>query len=146
MVISLVSPCTNGCSKGDPTSCSDHHLTGLLIVARLVPIFSFDIVSYGAGMTKMSLKAFALATFLGMMPPTFALTYFGSAVVTVQWPLILAGGLLVGIFLFLPKWIMNHRTSWWVRVIQGKPMVVALPTDETKRNEHCGWCGKPGEK
>ena len=126
--------------------CSDHHLTGLMIVARLVPIFSFDIVSYGAGLTKMSLKAFAFATFLGMMPPTFALTYFGSAVVTVQWPFILAGGLLVGIFLFLPKWIMNHQTSWWVRVIQGKPMVVASPTDERINHDHCKWCGKPAEK
>ena len=88
--------------------CSDHHLMGLMIVARLVPVFSFDIVSYGAGLTKMSLKAFALATFVGMAPPTFALTYLGSAVMTVQWPLMLAGGLLVVLFLLLPKLIMNH--------------------------------------
>ncbi len=121
--------------------CSDHHLLGLMIVARLVPLFSFDIVSYGAGLTRMSLKAFAVATFLGMMPPTFALTYLGSAVVTVQWPLILAGGLLVIVFLLLPKWIMSHRTSWWVRVIQGKPMVSVLPRDEPMSSEQCEWCG-----
>jgi len=125
--------------------CSDHHLLGVLVVARLVPIFSFDIVSYGAGLTKMSLKAFAFATFVGMMPPTFALTYLGSAVVSVQWPFILAGGLLVVIFLFLPKWIMNHRTSWWVRVLQGKPMVVGLSAAETMNKNQCGWCGKPAE-
>ena len=125
--------------------CSDHHLVGLMVVARLVPIFSFDIVSYGAGLTKMSLKAFALATFVGMIPPTFALTYLGSAVVTVQWPLILAGGLLVLSFLFLPKWIMKHRDSWWVRVLQGKPMVPALPSKEQLNDAQCGWCGKPAE-
>lgn len=123
--------------------CSDHHLLGLMVVARLVPIFSFDIVSYGAGLTKMSLKAFALATFVGMTPPTFALTYLGSAVVTVQWPFILAGGLLVVLFLFLPKWIMEHRMSWWVRVIQGKPVVAPSPTDEQMNDGQCGWCGKP---
>ncbi len=123
--------------------CTDHHLLGLMVVARLVPIFSFDIVSYGAGLTKMSLKAFALATFVGMTPPTFALTYLGSAVVTVQWPFILAGGLLVVIFLFLPKWIMNHRTSWWVRVLQGKPMIAGSPTLEAMDDDQCGWCGKP---
>ncbi len=122
--------------------CSDHHLIGLMIVARLVPVFSFDIVSYGAGLTKMSLKAFALATFVGMAPPTFALTYLGSAVMTVQWPLILAGGLLVVVFLLLPKWIMNHQSSWWVRVIQGKPMVSELPSDVQTRNDQCEWCGK----
>ena len=74
-----------------------------MVVARLLPIFSFDIVSYGAGLTKMCLRAFALATFVGMVPPTFALTYLGRAVVTVQWPFILAGGLLVVVYLFLPK-------------------------------------------
>jgi hypothetical protein len=37
-------------------------------------------VSYGAGLTNMSLKAFVLATFLGMIPPTFAFTYLGNAV------------------------------------------------------------------
>jgi uncharacterized membrane protein YdjX (TVP38/TMEM64 family) len=123
--------------------CSDHHFLGLMIVARLVPIFSFDIVSYGAGLTKMSLKAFAFATLLGMIPPTFALTYLGSAVVTVQWPFILSGVLLVVIFLFLPQWIMKHRMSWWVRVIQGKPILATLPASEHMNDDQCRWCGKP---
>jgi uncharacterized membrane protein YdjX (TVP38/TMEM64 family) len=123
--------------------CSDHHLLGLMIVARLVPIFSFDIVSYGAGLTKMSLKAFAFATLLGMIPPTFALTYLGSAVVTVQWPFILSGVLLVVIFLFLPQWIMKHRMSWWVRVIQGKPMLATLPASAHMNDDQCRWCGNP---
>ena len=126
--------------------CSDHHLVGLMIVARLVPLFSFDIVSYGAGLTNMSLKAFAVGTFLGMIPPTFALTYLGSAVVSVQWPLILSGVLLVAVFLLLPIWMMNHRTSWWVRVLQGKPMVAAVPTGEHRGCDQCGWCGKTEEK
>jgi hypothetical protein len=112
---------------------------------EVIAIFSFDMVSYGAGLTKMSLKAFAFATFVGMVPPTFGLTYLGSAVVTVQWPFILAGGLLVVVFLFLPKWIMKNRTSWWVRVIQGEPMMAALPADAQMNEEHCGWCGKPVE-
>ena len=123
--------------------CSDHHLLGLMVVARLVPIFSFDIVSYGAGLTKMSLKAFAFATIVGMTPPTFALTYLGAAVVTVQWPFIFSGGLLVVLFLFLPKWIMKHRMSWWVRVIQGKLIVATSTPDEEMTDEQCAWCGKP---
>ena len=117
-----------------------------MLVARLVPVFSFDIVSYGAGLTKMSLKAFALATLVGMAPPTFAFTYLGSAVVTVQWPFILTGGLLVVMFLLLPKLMVKHRHSWWVRMLQGKPMVpVATPADDQMKDGQCGWCGKPGE-
>ncbi len=125
--------------------CSDHHLMGLMIVARLLPVFSFDIVSYGAGLTKMSLKAFALATFVGMAPPTFALTYLGSAAMSVQWPFMLAGGLLVICFLLLPKWIMNHRSSWWVRMIQGESMVKELPIDDQHPKDQCQWCGKSVE-
>ncbi len=125
--------------------CSDHHLLGFMIVARLVPIFSFDIVSYGAGLTNMSLKAFALATLLGMIPPTFALTYLGSAVVTVQWPLILAGVLLVAVFLLLPKWIMNHKSSLWVKMVLGKPLVTETSIDKPPNANQCGWCSKPVE-
>ncbi len=122
--------------------CSDHHLFGLMVLARFVPVFSFDIVSYGAGLTNISLKSFAMATFLGMVPPTFAFTYLGSAVVSVQWPMILAGVLLVAIFLFLPKWIMSHRSSWWVGMLLGKPPEMAAQIDVQPKPNHCSWCGQ----
>lgn len=99
--------------------CSDHKLMVLVFVARLLPIFSFDIVSYGAGLTNMSLKVFAIATLLGMILPTFALTYFGSSVVTTQWPLILLGALMVGLLVFLPKLLVKYRSSWWAELFMG---------------------------
>ena len=37
--------------------CSDHHLIGVVFFARLLPLFSFDLVSYGAGLSNMSLKS-----------------------------------------------------------------------------------------
>jgi uncharacterized membrane protein YdjX (TVP38/TMEM64 family) len=48
--------------------CSDKLFTKVIFLSRLVPVISFDIVSYGAGLTKISVKRFALATFLGMLP------------------------------------------------------------------------------
>lgn len=123
--------------------CSDRHLAGLVFFSRLFPVFSFDLVSYGAGLTNMSLKAFALTTLLGMIPPTFALTYFGSTVFTVEWPLILSGIGLVMIFLFLPAWIMKNRSTWWVRLIQGeRPR--AQPDRRPSSSpglQPCSWCG-----
>lgn len=125
--------------------CSDHHLMGLIFVARLLPIFSFDIISYGAGLTKMSLKVFAIATLLGMIPPTFALTYLGGSVPTLQWPIILSGLLLAGLFLWLPKLILKNRSSWWVRLIQGEMPVVtevpATPSQSANTEGKCSWCG-----
>lgn len=55
------------------------YLGGLIFLMRLVPVFSFDLISYGAGITKLSLPIYASATLLGMVPSTFLLTYLGGA-------------------------------------------------------------------
>ena len=126
--------------------CSDHHLMSLVFLSRLVPVFSFDLISYGAGLTNMSLKAFALATLVGMIPPTFALTYWGSTVTTLQWPIILSGLVLVVVFLVLPKLLVKYRSAGWVRLIQGQApelkmeMMPSSPS-ATEGGQPCGWCG-----
>ncbi|NET35032.1 MAG: TVP38/TMEM64 family protein [Cyanothece sp. SIO1E1] len=51
----------------------------LIFITRLLPVLSFDLISYGAGMTGLSLPIYASATLLGMVPSTFLLTYVGSA-------------------------------------------------------------------
>lgn len=63
--------------------CTDHQLMGMVFFARLIPIFSFE-VSFGAGLTKIPFKTFALATLFGMAPPTFAFSYLGSSMSTAQ--------------------------------------------------------------
>ncbi len=92
-------------------ACNDHQLLGLMFFARLIPLFSFDVISYGAGLTNVSLKGFALVTFFGMIPPTFAFTYFGSSVVSAQWALIAASVAMVGLFLVTPKILLRYRSS-----------------------------------
>ncbi len=128
--------------------CADHSLIGMVITARLLPIFSFDLVSYGAGLTNMSLKAFAFATLVGMIPPTYALVYLGSSTMTLQWPLILSGIAVVIVFVFLPKWIMQNQSAWWVRMILGKKPESELdsrsnrdPVLPTSSASTCSWCG-----
>ncbi|MCK5551871.1 MAG: TVP38/TMEM64 family protein [Deltaproteobacteria bacterium] len=79
--------------------CSDRLLMKVIVLSRLLPIVSFDVVSYGAGLTKMSLKTFSVATFLGMLPLTFVYNYFGS-VVTVGRGLALMLGLIMVFFFF----------------------------------------------
>jgi uncharacterized membrane protein YdjX (TVP38/TMEM64 family) len=76
------------------SSCSDRLLTRVVLVARLIPFVSFDVVSYGAGLTKMSLGRFALATFVGMLPLTFAYVSAGRLLVG-QGPLSIAAGVAV---------------------------------------------------
>ena len=49
-----------------------------VFITRLMPQVSFDLISYLAGLTAINVFVFALATFLGMIPIVFMLTFFGS--------------------------------------------------------------------
>lgn len=90
------------------TPCSDRLLTSVIFLTRLVPVVSFDLVSYGAGLTKISLKRFCLATFFGMLPLTFAYNYFGSVFVVDRATAAGLGILMVVLFFLLPLWIERH--------------------------------------
>lgn len=48
-----------------------------VLVARLVPVVSFDVISYAAGLTRMSFPRFLLATIAGMAPATFVYSFLG---------------------------------------------------------------------
>ena len=48
-----------------------------VFLLRIFPLPVFDAVSYGAGLTHIRARFFALATFFGMMPVVFTLSYFG---------------------------------------------------------------------
>lgn len=49
-----------------------------ILVCRLLPFVSFDIVSYAAGLTSMSFGEFMLATGIGQLPATIIYSYVGS--------------------------------------------------------------------
>jgi len=48
-----------------------------ILIARLLPFMSFDIVSYAAGLTSMSFWSFFWATGLGQLPATIIYSYIG---------------------------------------------------------------------
>lgn len=129
--------------------CSDHHIGLLIFLARLIPVFSFDIVSYGAGFTTISLRTFSLATIAGMIPPTFALTYLGSSVVSAQWLLIGSASLLVALFVVMPMWLKRHRSSWLAQQLFGPTPVTmvaataapSLPSTSGSSSAVCPSCG-----
>jgi uncharacterized membrane protein YdjX (TVP38/TMEM64 family) len=52
---------------------------GLLIVliARLIPVVSFDFISYAAGLTRIKVSHFLLGTGIGMLPATIIYTIIG---------------------------------------------------------------------
>lgn len=48
-----------------------------VLIARLLPFMSFDVVSYAAGLTSMKFWPFFLATGLGQLPATIVYSYVG---------------------------------------------------------------------
>jgi uncharacterized membrane protein YdjX (TVP38/TMEM64 family) len=120
--------------------CNDHQLMRLVFFARLIPIFSFDVVSYGAGLTNISLKTFALATLFGMVPPTFAFTYLGGSVVSAQWLLIAAGVVMVAFFLAMPKILTKHRHSRFARLFLGPSPAPITAAKEIPLPVRCVGC------
>ena len=48
-----------------------------VLVCRLLPFVSFDIVSYAAGLTSMSFGSFFIATGIGQLPATIVYSYVG---------------------------------------------------------------------
>ena len=85
-------------------------LTKVVFISRLIPFISFDIVSYGAGLTEMSLWRFTLATFLGMLPLTFLYNYYGSVIVVGGWLTTLVGLVMVALFFLVPYWAGKRAT------------------------------------
>jgi uncharacterized membrane protein YdjX (TVP38/TMEM64 family) len=51
----------------------------MIFVLRLIPLISFDAISYAAGLTCISFWRFFLATALGAAPGTFVFVYLGGA-------------------------------------------------------------------
>lgn len=79
-----------------------------ILVARLLPFISFDIVSYAAGLTSMSFWSFFVATGLGQLPATIIYSYIGG-MLTGSTKMIVTGLLMLFalsalIFLFKKVW------------------------------------------
>jgi len=63
----------------------DHGFTGLLII-RLLPLFPFNAVNFGCGLTGIRLRDYVLATAIGIVPGTFVYQFlfakFGRRILT----------------------------------------------------------------
>jgi uncharacterized membrane protein YdjX (TVP38/TMEM64 family) len=55
----------------------ERHGAYAILIARLLPFISFDVVSYAAGLTSMKLRSFLVATGIGQLPATLVYSYVG---------------------------------------------------------------------
>jgi uncharacterized membrane protein YdjX (TVP38/TMEM64 family) len=73
---------------------------GWKIVAftRLIPVFPYFLLNYAFGLTRISLAAYAVATFFAMLPWTIAFVYFSSHILDLVKGNI-SPGLVIGVIL-----------------------------------------------
>jgi uncharacterized membrane protein YdjX (TVP38/TMEM64 family) len=83
-----------------------------LLLIRLIPVLPFTLINVGAGLTKISLRSFVLATFIGIIPPGLILCNAGANLAEVEnireilSIKVLGSFLLLGIF---PLMAIFHR-------------------------------------
>jgi uncharacterized membrane protein YdjX (TVP38/TMEM64 family) len=81
---------------------SQNALMGIVLVSRLLPFISFDIVSYAAGLTVLSFWRFAIATLVGIVPASFLLAHFGGEIATGESSQIMLSALALGAITLIP--------------------------------------------
>ncbi|MEM9090139.1 MAG: TVP38/TMEM64 family protein [Cyanobacteria bacterium P01_F01_bin.53] len=86
------------------------YLGWLIFTTRLLPVFSFDLVSYGAGMSGLSLPVYASATFFGMVPSTLLLTHLGNSFQLSGWAMGAVAAAFLILFIAIPA--VMHRYNW----------------------------------
>jgi uncharacterized membrane protein YdjX (TVP38/TMEM64 family) len=86
----------------------EHYGKWAVLIARLLPFVSFDVVSYAAGLTSMGFWEFFWATGLGQLPATLVYSYVGDMLVgsvkTVVFGLLMVFALSAFIFMFKQIW------------------------------------------
>jgi uncharacterized membrane protein YdjX (TVP38/TMEM64 family) len=98
-----------------------HGFKGLLLI-RLLPIFPFNAVNFGSGLTRIRLRDYVLATAIGIVPGTFVYQFlfakFGRRILTegLRWEYLqdpelwLAFGLFI-VFIVIGNWLSKRLAA-----------------------------------
>lgn len=81
---------------------SQNALMGIVFASRLLPFISFDLISYAAGLTVLSVWRFALATLAGIVPASFVLAHLGFEMASGESARFLYTALALGLITGLP--------------------------------------------
>lgn len=88
----------------------------VIFLTRLIPILSFDIVSYAAGLTRIKWRDFAISTGVGMVPATVLLVLFAYFTMNQErsyfYVICVLGLILLAVASYLLVWLMNDYREW----------------------------------
>lgn len=78
--------------------------TSAFFLARLIPVISFNLVNYAAGLTQLRVWTFFWTTALGILPLTVLMVTIGDRVEVIKWPFWLGAGIISVVV-----WVLCHR-------------------------------------
>jgi uncharacterized membrane protein YdjX (TVP38/TMEM64 family) len=87
------------------------HGTETLLVSRFIPVISFNLINYAAGLTRISWWTFVWTTGAGILPMTVLMVVMGGKIHTLPWylwALLLLAGLVLGLALHR---LLGHKSS-----------------------------------
>jgi uncharacterized membrane protein YdjX (TVP38/TMEM64 family) len=84
---------------------------GTLLYVRLVPLISFNLVNYAAGLMGVPWWTFLWTTAIGILPLTVAMVLLGGEILRAPlWAWIAAGAALLLVWLLLERWRRSQQT------------------------------------
>jgi uncharacterized membrane protein YdjX (TVP38/TMEM64 family) len=110
------------------------HGPGTLLLSRFIPVISFNLINYAAGLTKISWWHFAWTTGVGILPLTTLMVVMGDQIETLPWQiwlLLLGAGLVLwwGIHRLLPAAAPGHapkQSDARISASPPQPFVITL--------------------
>ena len=81
-----------------------------ILIARLIPYIPFDVVSYGAGLTRIRFLGFWLATGVGQLPATAVYTYLGNRISTHIKLMLFGFGIVISASIIV--WLVKGRKGF----------------------------------
>ena len=94
----------------------------VILLARLIPGLSFDIISYVAGLSRITMRDYLVATGIGIIPGTLAFNLFGQEVLETE-----QNGWLIALLLVLGVAGLIFGHWWYRRWEQETPTVTGEP-------------------
>lgn len=96
----------------------------VVAITRALPIFSFEVVSYGAALTSISFVRYLIATAIGMLLPLLVFTATGSVLAESTSPAAMAATavLMILLFFIVPIAIDHYNPFGWKdKLLHRKP-------------------------
>lgn len=98
---------------------SQRFLTLAIFLTRLIPVFSFALISYAAGVTAIHAWRFAIATLVGMLPMAVVFASLGNAFSLNPALTVTAGLAILAVMTWLPWALSRHpdsRLARWLKL------------------------------